>query len=131
MVQAAERLHIPQPPLSQAIRRLEDELGVKLLNRTSRVVTPTDAGRVFAEGAAALLDDDVVVTPTAQWAPPGTSYRGRDGWYSLIEYVYGRDSEIHFEVEIREVGHRILASGTFWRVQPNGDRRTGTAAMLF
>src|SRR2546423_13279314 len=52
---AAERLHIAQPPLSQAIRKLENELGVQLLHRTSRVVVPTDAGKVFAEEARKVL----------------------------------------------------------------------------
>jgi DNA-binding CsgD family transcriptional regulator len=52
---AAARLHIAQPTLSRAIRKLEDELGVTLLRRASQTVVPTDAGRVFAEEAEKLL----------------------------------------------------------------------------
>ncbi|HEV3478942.1 MAG TPA: LysR substrate-binding domain-containing protein [Gaiellaceae bacterium] len=52
---AAERLHIAQPPLSQAIRKLENELGVTLLERTSRAVKPTLAGEALAEEARKVL----------------------------------------------------------------------------
>ncbi len=53
---AAERLHMTQPPLSQAIRRLEERLDVTLLLRTTRSVRLTDAGDAFLADARGLLD---------------------------------------------------------------------------
>jgi DNA-binding transcriptional LysR family regulator len=44
-----------QPPLSHAIKKLEDALGVQLFQRTSRSVAPTDAGRSLAQGARRVL----------------------------------------------------------------------------
>jgi DNA-binding transcriptional LysR family regulator len=52
---AAERLHIAQPPLSQQIRRLEAELGVTLLHRTTRRVEVAPAGEVLLVRAREIL----------------------------------------------------------------------------
>jgi DNA-binding transcriptional LysR family regulator len=52
---AAERLHMAQPPLSAAIRQLEQELGTELLARTTREVRLTDSGRTFLHGSQRTL----------------------------------------------------------------------------
>ncbi|MEU7401030.1 LysR substrate-binding domain-containing protein [Streptomyces sp. NPDC044948] len=52
---AAARLGMAQPPLSQRIRRLEQELGVRLFERTSRQVTITEAGTLLLTEARELL----------------------------------------------------------------------------
>jgi LysR family hydrogen peroxide-inducible transcriptional activator len=54
---AANELHVAQPAVSAAIRHLEDELGVRLFERTSRHVALTDAGEAFLSGARRVMDE--------------------------------------------------------------------------
>jgi len=51
----AERLRLAQPALSAQIKSLEDELELRLLERTTRSVNLTHAGRVFLDEARAIL----------------------------------------------------------------------------
>ncbi|MGW1780098.1 LysR family transcriptional regulator [Streptomyces sp. NPDC002143] len=53
---AAVRLHMSQPPLSRAIRRLEADLGATLLHRSAAGVALAPAGAVLLDEARALLD---------------------------------------------------------------------------
>lgn len=52
---AADILHIAQPPLSRQIRQLEEEVGAELIDRDSRPLRLTEAGRLFYEQAVQVL----------------------------------------------------------------------------
>jgi DNA-binding transcriptional LysR family regulator len=53
---AAERLNIAQPPLSRQIQQLEHEVGVRLIERGSRPVRLTEAGKLFYDQAVQALE---------------------------------------------------------------------------
>lgn len=53
---AAKKLHMAQPPLSQQLKLLEDELGVKLVERGSRHVQLTDTGKILMNRARQILE---------------------------------------------------------------------------
>lgn len=54
---AADRLHIAQPPLSQLLKRLEEELGTVLIERYRKKWELTEAGRLFYDYAVGTLND--------------------------------------------------------------------------
>src|SRR5688572_30224678 len=59
---AAERLHMAQPGLSQQIKSLEQQLGVRLLERTSRLVRLTPAGDLLlGEGRRLIAQTERVI----------------------------------------------------------------------
>ncbi|CCD40035.1 LysR family transcriptional regulator STM3121 [Candidatus Paraburkholderia kirkii UZHbot1] len=71
VTRAAERLGIRQPPLSQQIHALEDEIGVRLFRRTGHGVVLTEAGEAFAVDAKRLMNDARIAVEKAQSAGRG------------------------------------------------------------
>ena len=56
ITKAAQKLHISQPPLSNQLKALEEELGVKLVERGSRKVTLTDVGNLLYKRGKDMVD---------------------------------------------------------------------------
>lgn len=68
---AATRLHLAQPSLSQQLQRLEREIGVELVARTSHEVRLTPAGHAFREEAQRLLNQGTRAVEVARQAASG------------------------------------------------------------
>ncbi|MDZ5457941.1 LysR substrate-binding domain-containing protein [Azohydromonas lata] len=57
LLKASARLHVAQPALGLQISSLEEELGTRLFERTSRGMQLTEAGRIFLDHAKVVLND--------------------------------------------------------------------------
>ncbi len=112
---AAHRVHVTQQVLSTQIRKLEDAVGTRLLQRSSRGVTPTPAGTAFLAAARetlAVLDRGVTAARNAARVTSGTLSVG-------ISMAAGGDTRTMlltaFERAYPRVGVRLV---TFDLTQP-------------
>jgi DNA-binding transcriptional LysR family regulator len=80
---AAQRLMIAQPAVSRIVLELEERLGVKLLERTTRRVRLTESGRYLLEEAQAILDRIEVAESTARLLASGTKAILRIGYTTI------------------------------------------------
>ena len=83
---AARRLHVSQPPLSQQVKALEEELGCILLERTTRRVELTPAGEAFLDRARSILDDVRSAAEHAQQVQAGVAGRLRLSFVGSATY---------------------------------------------
>lgn len=84
---AAERLNVSQPPLTVAIRKLEEALGVQLFLRGPRGVTLTTAGEAALEPARAALARAQEVRSAARAGQVGERGRLRVGFVGSAIYA--------------------------------------------
>src|SRR3954470_12592425 len=83
---AAARLHMTQPPLTQAIALLEGRLGTRLFDRTKRSVRLTDAGRALLPEARELLSRARALPGHARAAATGETGRLRLAFVSTVGF---------------------------------------------
>ena len=137
LTRAAGRLDIAQPTLSQILLRLEDELGIKLFERTARGVNLTDPGRIFQEHARVILRDMDRARAEVQWhdtAAPATVAIGLPSSISnlvgarLVVAARGRLPNVSVQLDEAFSGHiRAWLAEDAPRRRPL-DHREGQAA---
>lgn len=92
---AAERLGISQPPLSQQIQALEEEIGARLFERTNRRVELTDAGRLFLDESRQVLAQVDKAVLLARRAHLGELGELKIGFTSSAPFTSNIPSSIH------------------------------------
>lgn len=85
---AAERLHMAQPPLSQAILRLEDMLGYPVFERSNRRVSLTPAGTAFLATARQVLASLEEGVAAARRVAQGIEGHVRLGFIHITPYAH-------------------------------------------
>jgi DNA-binding transcriptional LysR family regulator len=89
VTRAAERLHLSQPALSAAVKQLEGQLGVELLDRVGRGVALTPAGELLARRGRALIETAEAMVAEVQSRGSAPAARLRLGLSPTARYGIG------------------------------------------
>ncbi len=116
---AAQRLHMSQPPLSQQIRLLEQEMGAQLFERTRRSVALTPAGTLLLDKARQILALHRQAGELCRLAASGLAGRLRlaftasvplfDGFPRLLGDFRQRHPHIEIDMQHMTTGEQIAA----------------------
>ena len=83
---AAQKLRLAQPSLTRQVRKLEDEIGVRLLDRAANRIALTEEGRLFLFESKKLLATSEEIVATVQRMKRGESAELNIGYISNIHY---------------------------------------------
>lgn len=116
---ASEHLRIPVPQVSKRVGKLEDQLGVRLFQRTTRVVSLTDEGRALLPKVRSILEDlaeaesffeniDELQGTIKLTCVPFIAHRLL---LPAIREFMMIHPDIHFELDLAEKFHNIIEAG--------------------
>ena len=117
---AAAKLGLSQSALSHAMRRLEERLGLRLLNRTTRSVAPTEAGAQLIETLRPALSDigeKLSALTALRDRPAGTvrisssRYAARSIIWPAVDRLTRDNPDIHVEIDVADGFIDIVAEG--------------------
>jgi DNA-binding transcriptional LysR family regulator len=100
---AAERLTMAQPAVSRIVLELEDRLGVKLLERTTRKVSLTESGRYLLQEAQDILGHIDMAENTVRLLASGTKAILRIGYTTITGHSLVPDIAREFRISNPEV----------------------------
>jgi DNA-binding transcriptional LysR family regulator len=105
---AAQTLRVAQPALSRQIRNLEEELGVRLLERDQHHVQLTEAGRTFLAQAEVVLDQSRTAMETARAQSAKAAQRLRIGYVWGLFHTLAPERVRAFRQTMPEVSVNLL-----------------------
>ncbi|WP_130835029.1 LysR family transcriptional regulator [[Erwinia] mediterraneensis] len=127
---AAQRLNISQPPLSQQIQQLEQEVGARLFSRTNRSVRLTAAGSQFLLDARAILQQVEQAAERAARLHRGDAGELRIGFTSSAPFIgQVSDALYHFRQRWPEVHIQMQEINTRQQLAPLHDGRLDLGIM--
>lgn len=116
---AAQRLHMSQPPLSQQIRLLEQEMGAQLFERSRRAVALTPAGLLLQEKARQIVELHQQAGELVRMAAHGLAGRLRiaftasvplfDEFSAMLRDFRSRHPQVELDLQHMTTGEQIAA----------------------